>query len=54
MKENNNCHCPFCNQELSNEKKFCQLCQIEFKKCPSCERLIPKPATQCPYCYYQF
>ncbi|MEO0097553.1 MAG: zinc ribbon domain-containing protein [candidate division WOR-3 bacterium] len=54
MKEKNDCHCPFCNQELAEENIFCKTCQIEFKKCPLCERLIPKPTKECPYCYYQF
>ncbi|MEO0088297.1 MAG: zinc ribbon domain-containing protein [candidate division WOR-3 bacterium] len=54
MKEKNNCHCPFCNQELAKGKIFCKSCKIEFKKCPHCEKLIPHLAKECPYCHYQF
>lgn len=44
------CRCPYCDAPVKDEPPFCQPCNLELARCPSCGQAIPRHAERCPKC----
>ena len=45
------CSCPTCGDELeAGEAPYCRPCQVTFRTCPACKKVVTRDATECSHC----
>ena len=44
------CHCPYCDVQVSAETPFCRQCGASLRFCSECGYAVPRTAEKCPEC----